>query len=1059
MDNTSDKRSLGLLVHFGNIFILFVVLVIALTGFVIYYVQAGSYKEQKCEEIREITEHLRDLMLEDEQDYMEYRQFFDAHCHDMRIPYEFDEYVTAREEFEAAFAREYPGLAFERDIKPSDMSYELQLLYYTYRHEYWIITFENALNTFGIKYLYCLYLVPETGQVVYHVDFERVYDEENPGYIYLGDEDNIYEDPDSYSDVMWQNWLNGECNEEIEEWDNEYGKTYSHYEPVVINGETISLVGAEIDVDNVNKELLYATVRMVVMIFIVLIAVVILLLLYINRFFISRITFLADKIDGFDSNIKSQIADEIRNHKNGHDEIGILAERTSDMLDELEAHETEVQQAAQMKTDFLANMSHEIRTPMNAVIGMAEMTLRDEIPDSARSNVSQIKSAGQSLLTIINDILDFSKIESGALEIIPVEYEPLSMFNDVANMIMTRLSDKPVSLDLDIDPDIPAQLIGDDTRIRQIVLNLANNAAKFTERGHVRLIVRTERTDDKHISMHVAVEDTGIGIHEEDLKKIFDSFSQVDSRRNRNVEGTGLGLAISDRLVKLMGGELSVQSVYGEGSVFSFTIDQEIANAKPAICVKSQDNIMALFLLSEDFEAECFTRDCDRLGVRFRRLKSEDDLEKIYDELISQASDTVIYLFIESRYMSPVRKSFLEKTPDVTGVMVLSYTSRIHLDIGHMKQLQKPISPMNIAALLNGEGCEPVRKIEEQTEFTAPEARVLIVDDNPVNLTIAEGLLEPLNMTVMTADSGRKAIEMAAGVDYDIVFMDHMMPEMDGVEAAHIMREQFPQYAHIPIIALTANAVSEARELLLTEGMDDFIPKPIEVKNLYSKVRQWLPENKIKRLSAEEKSARDEAAAGASEQIIIGDLDISGAINMLGNEKLFRKILKEYYGMMDVKAETIRKHYASEDWEAYTIEVHSLKSTSRQIGAAGLAQMAADLEKAGKAGDTAYIKAHTEEMLDKFISYKPVMEPYCSENEDTTGKPRADADTVRGLIAVMRTAAEDLDLDAMEAGMDSLNAYSYPDDQADILKELREAVSMIDTDTMADLLSKWEGII
>ena len=280
-----------------------------------------------------------------------------------------------------------------------------------------------------------------------------------------------------------------------------------------------------------------------------------------------------------------------------------------------------------MKTDFLANMSHEIRTPMNAVIGMAEMALRDNLPDEARSYIKQIKSSGRALLSIINDILDFSKIESGKMDIIPIEYDSMSLFNDVSNIIMTRLVDKDVSFDLDINPSLPVMLFGDNIRVRQILINLANNAVKFTNHGFVRICVDFDKLNDEEILLKIAVKDSGIGIKEEDVSKIFESFQQVDSKRNRNVEGTGLGLAISQRLVSLMHGKISVESEYGVGSTFSFAIPQKIANAEPAMLVKTTKNKIALGLFTNKNHIESFMRDSKRLGIQAMNINKQKNIK------------------------------------------------------------------------------------------------------------------------------------------------------------------------------------------------------------------------------------------------------------------------------------------------------------------------------------------------------------------------------------------------------------------------------------------------
>jgi len=265
----------------------------------------------------------------------------------------------------------------------------------------------------------------------------------------------------------------------------------------------------------------------------------------------------------------------------------------------------EIEKAANMKSDFLANTSHELRTPMNAIIGMTEMALREEMSTAAKNYITQIKAAGKSLLTIINDILDFSKIESGKMDIVTANYEPASMINDIATIISTRIDRDDVELVLDVNPGIPKVLYGDIIRIKQVITNLANNAAKFTRVGQICLKFDFEQVSEDTINLVFSVSDTGIGIKPDDIVKLFKSFQQVDSKRNRNIEGTGLGLAISKRLVSLMNGDISVESVYGEGSTFTFTIPQKVIDSEASIALTENPPCHAVGFLDNTYAGKC----------------------------------------------------------------------------------------------------------------------------------------------------------------------------------------------------------------------------------------------------------------------------------------------------------------------------------------------------------------------------------------------------------------------------------------------------------------------
>ncbi len=305
-------------------------------------------------------------------------------------------------------------------------------------------------------------------------------------------------------------------------------------------------------------------------------------------------------------------------------------------------HKSNVQleQSETMKSDFFANMSHEIRTPMNAVIGMAEMALREELPAVAREYITQIKGAGKSLLTIINDILDFSKIESGKMDISEVEYEPMSMVYDVANIVMTRLKDKDVELILDIDPTLPNRLYGDNIRIKQVLLNLTNNAAKFTWQGRILVKVDYVNTKQGEIELRISVHDTGIGIKQEDVGKLFQSFQQLDSKRNRNIEGTGLGLAISRRLLHLMDGQIQVTSEYDKGSVFSFSLPQKILDKTPSVNLRKRGEYLVVGLVSNPYVRDSLSSDVSKLGLNFLGMSGAKELDTLPE-------DKKIFLFVE----------------------------------------------------------------------------------------------------------------------------------------------------------------------------------------------------------------------------------------------------------------------------------------------------------------------------------------------------------------------------------------------------------------------------
>lgn len=705
--------------------------------------------------------------------------------------------------------------------------------------------------------------------------------------------------------------------------------------------------------------------------------------------------------------------------------------------------------AAKSKSDFLSNLSHEIRTPMNAIVGMTEIMMREDLPDETKGYLTNIKNSGAALLSIINDILDFSKIESGKLEIIEDNYEPMSMLSDLSMIFLNRIGEKPVELLYDIDPALPKTLYGDNIRVRQVITNIANNAIKFTDEGYVRLSMKVDTNvnpeDPTALRLTFAIEDTGQGIKEEDLGKLFGSFSQVDTKKNRKKEGTGLGLAISKNLVERMGGHITVTSIYGEGSVFKFDIIQHRVTEEAAAEVRGDNGkqkvsgVFASRNTAHDLEVLC--RQYDIAYIPFDDVlagKAVPDIvfcdsttHRQYDSFLCSADGT-------AKMRHVILKNPMTEETDSKEF-----------------SLNKPLYSLNFCQILNHDTVTAFETHAETIDFIAPEAKILVVDDNDMNLKVARGLLAPLQMTIDTATSGKEALEMITDGSYDIIFMDHMMPEMDGVECTKHIRERESDYMKtVPVIALTANAVAGAKEEFLAAGMDDFVPKPIEMTTICAKIKAFLPREKVKKQKVALNADFDEAAAEFPD---LPGIDIAEGIKNSGSADMFREFLGDYYRLIDMKAQKIRDCLTDGLIKDYTIEVHALKSTSRTIGAMELGDKFYRLEQLGDENNVDAINAETPDILAEYEGMKEELAPFAAD--DDTDKREASKEEITELLDTIKTTADDFDLDGTDAALKELTGIKLPEALAPHLTRLQALVADVATDDIMAEVDEMKGLL
>ncbi|MDR2477230.1 MAG: response regulator [Treponema sp.] len=632
--------------------------------------------------------------------------------------------------------------------------------------------------------------------------------------------------------------------------------------------------------------------------------------------------------------------------------------------------------ASRTKSNFLANMSHEIRTPMNAIVGMSELLLRGKLDNESREYAADIKHASANLLSIINDLLDFSKIEAGRMEIIPVKYLLSSLVNDVVSIIRMRLVEKPIRFFTNIDSHIPNGLSGDEVRLRQILLNLLGNAVKYTERGCISVtITACGPREGNRIRLRIAISDSGAGIKPEDQSKLFGDFVQVDIKRNRAIEGTGLGLAITRRLCLAMGGDVSVESEYGKGSTFTAVIPQEVVSDIPFAQVDRPGEKKVLVYEGRTVYAKSLSWSLENLAVPYQMVT---DIASFEEALRAGEWYYVFSGYGLYKKIQPVVEH-LERKPRLA--LLVEWGTESFIPGARFVSL--PVQSLSIADVLNGtlDRRGYIENAGMETRFIAPGARLLVVDDMVTNLKVAEGLLSPYRTAVDVCLSGAEALELIKRNSYDLVFMDHMMPEMDGVEVTAIIRDlenEQPEKPPLPIIALTANAVSGMREMFLAQGFSDFIAKPIDVSKLDEIMGRWLPKDKQQKAEARREEAvysgegaEKGSRGGRGGFSSIPGVDIEQGLAMTGGTAGgYRQVLAMFRKDAVERLQFLQNPPDSDALPAFTTQVHALKSASGSIGAAAVSAEAERLEAAGKAGDLSLIgktlsafTAHLEELI------------------------------------------------------------------------------------------------
>ena len=649
--------------------------------------------------------------------------------------------------------------------------------------------------------------------------------------------------------------------------------------------------------------------------------------------------------------------------------------------------------------DFLANVSHELRTPINAVMGITAVMLKDETDPEKKKDMLSIHMAGNRLFGQIEDILDYTEIDTGRVIVSEENYMVSSLVNDI--IVESRMKNmQDVELIFDVDAGIPLTLLGDGKKIKKIMKHLIDNAVKFTKKGGV--YVRIYALDKSYgINLCIQVSDTGVGIAEEEMGKIKEKFFQSSGGRNRKASGLGLGLSIVYGMVTAMDGFIRLESEEGKGTVISVSIPQKVVDATPGMEVPNRGDLcIALYLKPEKYEIPQVR---DYYNATVTHMVQELDLvvHRVFDleELKKLAA------MYQLTHLVIGKEEYEEDTSYYEGLgkemdIILVAAEDSQLSVGNrVKLVTKPFYSLPIVNVLNSQA--PFESVlHEQVNMVCPGVRMLVVDDEPMNLMVAEGIFNAYQMEVKTASSGMEAIELCKKETFDLIFLDHMMPEMDGVETLKILRQnQADTGRQQTVIAFTANAVSGAREMFLQEGFDEFISKPIEDQELKRLLRKVLPKSSIAYVSVKEpknamkqkegepaslgqsKAEKTAAKQDGIQEPVLEDDTKPGKLELLneggfhteaglqfcrGDSVFYETVLMQFAKDAERKMTDIETFFRAEDVKNYQIMVHALKSSSKMVGANTLSEMAKAAEEAAKKQDLTYIRENHGELLSKY---------------------------------------------------------------------------------------------
>ena len=700
--------------------------------------------------------------------------------------------------------------------------------------------------------------------------------------------------------------------------------------------------------------------------------------------------------------------------------------------------------------DFLTNVSHELRTPINAVTGISAVMLKREEDAEKRKEIASIQEAGQRLFSQIEDILDYTEIDTGKMKVSKEPYVLLSLLNDVITGSQMLTEENAPEVIFDVDAKIPSALVGDARKIKKILRHLIDNAVRFTKKGGVYVRVYT-LTKPYGVNLCMEVSDTGIGIEKEDLEKITEKFFKSDGGKNRRTGGLGLGLPIVYGMVTVMEGFMQVDSNLNDGTTVTVSIPQAVADAAPGMVLENRTSLsLACYVRLEKYEIpkvreyynEMISHLVTGLDVPLHRVSDLEELKK----LVSVYRLTHLFAGREEYEES---RQFLDSLDQDVEIIVVADERFALPDNGRVKLLNKPFYSFMIASVLNAEASGDTEILKEK-RMLCPGVKVLVVDDEPMNRRVAEEIFKGYQMQVQTAESGRMAIDLCEREDFDLVFLDHMMPEMDGIETLKRLRKIHTDSGRgLTVIAFTANAVSGAREMFLKEGFDEFVSKPIEYSEMEHVLRKVLPKSAIiwvdENIENIEKGDKNFEKDSRHEVV---QINTKSALAYCKNDmNFYQELLHKFVVDADKKKSEIDHYFKREDYDNYRIVIHALKSTAKMIGADALSELAQELEAAVQNKDIGYVREHHEEMLLEYSRVVDRISETMDDKKNDTDKPIAkneaeiSGDELLERLTELKEGLAAFEIDKSEAVISEMSETVYMGkDVGEFLREVRKDV-------------------